>query len=239
MLGGLLYGLASASLSSQPGMGSVSALVVLVCLTLLVGLLGAAGVGLGVAATAGASERISAWSVAGAAAGGMIVGAAVKLLGLDAFSLLFGQTPGDITGAFEGALLGGAIGLAVWLGAGGPGSPSLRRGVAVAALAGATVGGVVPLLGGRLMGGSLDLLARSFPASRLRLDPIGDLFGEPGFGLVSQMVTGVLEGALFCACVTAAMLAGHRRGHAGASPNPPGGGPARGSPRVDLPRSVP
>ena len=38
-----------------------------------------------------------------------------------------------------------------------------------------------------MMGGSLDLLAQSFPASRLRLDQIGGLFGEPGFGPVSQM----------------------------------------------------
>ena len=45
------------------------------------------------------------------------------------------------------------------------------------------------------MGGSLDLLARSFPDSRLRLDPIGGLFGESGFGPISQVVTGGLEGA--------------------------------------------
>ena len=56
------------------------------------------------------------------------------------------------------------------------------------------------------MGGSLDLLARRFPDSRLRLDPIGALFNERGFGPVSQAVTGGLEGALFGACVVGAML---------------------------------
>ena len=57
------------------------------------------------------------------------------------------------------------------------------------------------------MGGSLDLLARSFPNSRLRLDQIGAVLGEPGFGLLSQAVTGALEGALFGGCIVAAMAA--------------------------------
>ena len=56
------------------------------------------------------------------------------------------------------------------------------------------------------MGGSLDLLAHSFPGSRLPLDHIGGLFGEQGFGLVSQIVTGALEGALFVGCIVGTML---------------------------------
>jgi hypothetical protein len=60
------------------------------------------------------------------------------------------------------------------------------------------------------MGGSLDLLARSFPDSRLRLDPVGQLLGEKGFGLVSQIVTGGLEGLLFGACIVGAMLIARR-----------------------------
>ena len=62
------------------------------------------------------------------------------------------------------------------------------------------------------MAGSLDLLARRFPESRLRLDPIGGLFGESGFGPVSRTITGALEGALFAACIVAAMLLARRRG---------------------------
>ncbi|WBY09362.1 hypothetical protein PIB19_08650 [Sphingomonas sp. 7/4-4] len=69
---------------------------------------------------------------------------------------------------------------------------------------------LVPLRGGRLMGGSLDLLARHFPASRLRLDQIGGLFGESGFGPVAQLVTGALEGGLFAACIAGAMLLARR-----------------------------
>jgi hypothetical protein len=61
------------------------------------------------------------------------------------------------------------------------------------------------------MGGSLALLAAHFPGSRLRLDRIGALFGESGFGPVTQAVTGALEGALFAGCVVAAMLLARRQ----------------------------
>jgi hypothetical protein len=61
------------------------------------------------------------------------------------------------------------------------------------------------------MGGSLDLLATTFPDSRLRIDQIGRLFGEDGFGPVSQIVTGGLEGALFAACVVGAIRLARRQ----------------------------
>jgi DNA-binding winged helix-turn-helix (wHTH) protein len=203
-IGGLFYGFAAASQPLQSGMGAISVLLVVVCLTMLVALIGAAGVAFGIAATGFGFGRPAQWSIAGGALGGLIVGAIVKLLGLDAFRLLLGQTPGDITGPLEGVLLGGAVGLGAWLA--NRGSRSLRRGAALAALAGGAAGIVIPLLGGRLMGGSLDSLASHFPASRLRLDRIGGLLGESGFGPISQAVTGGLEGALFGACVVGAMI---------------------------------
>jgi hypothetical protein len=58
--------------------------------------------------------------------------------------------------------------------------------------------------------GSLDLLARQMPGSRLRLDQISRLFGEASFGPVTQTVTSVLEGALFAAGVVAAMIVARR-----------------------------
>jgi hypothetical protein len=60
------------------------------------------------------------------------------------------------------------------------------------------------------MGGSLAVLADRFPDSRLSLDQIGALFGERGFGPVSQTVTAGLEGALFGACVAGAMILARR-----------------------------
>jgi hypothetical protein len=175
-------------------------LLVLMCVTMLIGLLGGAGVSFGIALADFAPGRLGQWKVLGGAAGGLIVGGLVKLLGVDTFNLLLGQTPGEITGAPEGALLGGAVGLAAWLANG-----ASLRGAAIAAAVGATAGVLIHLLGGRLMAGSLDLLSTSFPNSRLQLDQIGRIFGESEFGPISQAVAGSLEGALFAACVIGAM----------------------------------
>lgn len=210
VLGGLLYGFAGASQPLQPGLGAVSVLLVLLSVTTAVALVGGAGVGFGIAAAGLAPDRRPQWSIVGGAAGGLVVGAIVKLLGLDAFNLLFGRSPGDITGAAEGALLGGAVGLGAWLGSRGSVAPPFRRSIAAAALAGGTAGILIPLLGGRLMGGSLVSLARQFPDSRLRLDGIGSPFGESGFGLVSRIVTGCMEGALFGACIVGTMIIARR-----------------------------
>lgn len=210
IFGGLFYGFAMASPPLQAGIGAVSVLLVLICLTIALGLVGGAGVGFGTAAAAFASGRPWPWSVVGGAFGGLVVGAFVELLGRDAFNLLFGQAPSDITGAAEGALLGAAVGFGAWVGSRGAGTFSLRSGIVAAALAGGAAGVLIPLLGGRLMGGSLDLLARSFPDSRLRIDQLGSLFGEGEFGPVSQIVTSGVEGALFSAFVVAAMILARR-----------------------------
>lgn len=208
VIGGLFYGFSGASQPLAPGMGAISVLLVLLALTILVALIGAFGVAFGIAASMLLTRRLGPWAIAGGAIGGLIVGAFVKLLGLDAFTLLFGQSPGDITGAFEGFVLGGAVGLGAWV-AGR--REQLRYGTLLAALFGAIAGLAIPLLGGRLMGGSLALLAEHFPGSRLRLDRIAALFGESGFGPVTQAVTGALEGAVFAGCVVAAMLLASRQ----------------------------
>jgi DNA-binding winged helix-turn-helix (wHTH) protein len=208
IVGGLFYGFAGASEPLGPGMGAASVLLVLLWLTIMAALMGGAGVSFGIAASGLLRGRH--WMILGGAVGGLIVGGIVKLLGLDAFNLLFGRSPGDITGGTEGALLGAAVGFGAWLASRNAVSPPLRRSVAAAALAGGAAGILIPLMGGRLMGGSLDLLGRSFPASRLRLDQLAALFGETGFGLLSQTVTGALEGALFGGCVVGAMILGRR-----------------------------
>ena len=210
LLGGIFYGFAGASQPLGPGIGSASVLIVMVCLTVVAALAGALGVGLGLAASLLKSPHFGPWTVAGGAFGGLIVGAFGKLLGLDAFNLLLGQSPGDITGAAEGAVLGGAVGLGAWLAARDQREMPLRRSVFIAGAAGLAAGLIITLLGGRLMGGSLDLLARAFPNSQLRLDQIGALVGENGFGPISQTVTGGLEGLLFAACVVGAIIVGRR-----------------------------
>ncbi len=199
--GGLFY---SAFAVDGAG-GGASLLLVLICITVLIGLLGAAGVAFGIAA---AGDRGAMWTIVAGAFGGFVVGSLVKLIGVDAFSLLFGQTPGQITGGYEGGLLGAAIGLAAWL---ARSTPSFRRGVAYAAALGGAAGALIHVLGGRLMAGSLDQLAMHFPQSRVRFDQLGRLFGEDGFGPISQIVTGSIEGLLFVACVVGAMMIARRR----------------------------
>lgn len=210
IVGGLVYGFAAAIQPLDPGVGAVSILLVLLSLTIVVALIGAAGVAFGIAAAAVVSGRLGPSSVVGGAIGGLLVGAFVKLLGLDAFTLLVGQSPGDITGAAEGAVLGGAVGLGAWLGTMGS-RASLRQSFAAAAAASGFAGILIALLGGRLMGGSLALLGQHLPESRLRLDSIGALFGESGFGPLTQASSAAVEGALFGGCVAGAMLVARRQ----------------------------
>jgi hypothetical protein len=202
VIGGLFYGLAGASQPLHPGMGAVSVLLVLLWLTIAAALMGGAGVSFGIAAASLLRDR--RWIIGGGAFGGVIVGASAKLLGLDAFNLLLGRSPGDITGGMEGLILGGSVGLAAWLSC--RDGRSLRRRIVVAGLVGIAGGLLIILIGGTLMGGSLELLSSSFPDSRLRLDQIGALLGEEGFGPVSQLVTGGLESGLFASCVVGGMI---------------------------------
>jgi DNA-binding winged helix-turn-helix (wHTH) protein len=211
LLAGLVYGFIGASQPLQPATGAVSVLLVLVCLSIVAALIGGVGVGFGIAAAEFARRRRWPWSMIGGALGGLVVGALAKLLGIDAFNLLLGQSPGDITGAAEGAMLGGAIGLGAWLGQRGDETRSPVREIAAAGIAGGIAGMIIPWLGGRMMAGSLDLLAQNFSNSRLRLDQFGGLVGERGFGPVSQIVTGGLEGLLFGACIVGAMAIARRQ----------------------------
>lgn len=194
VFGGLLYGFAAAQGQSS---GAASVLIVILCLTVIMALTGGAGVGFGIAGARFLPGRGPAPIVLGAAAGGLITGGVVKLVGLDAFDLLFGHVPARMTGAGEGAVLGAATGLGVWLGLRG----SFRRGVVLAGLCGAFGGGLIAVAGGRLMLGSLVLLG-GFPGSRLRLD-------VPPAGVVASAV---LEGALFAGCILAAMRLGRLKG---------------------------
>jgi DNA-binding winged helix-turn-helix (wHTH) protein len=209
LIGGLLYGFAGAAQPLAPAVGAASMLLVLICVTILVAVVGGAGVAFGIAAGRSIGRGCTA-SVAGGAVGGLAIGAVVNLLGLDAFSLLLGRSPGDITGAPEGLVLGAAVGLGAWMGERIERRGSLVSGVAIAGLIGALAGWAIPLAGGRLMGGSLVALAQSFPASRLRLERLGALAGEPGFGVSSQAAAGALEGLLFASGIVGAMLIARR-----------------------------
>ena len=208
LIGGLIYGFAAASEPVQGGPGAISILLVLLCVTTLVGLIGAAGVSVGIATALFARPASLAWSIVGGGAGGLLVGAFGKLLGLDAFTLLVGRSPGDITGAGEGAVIGAAIGLAAGLALR---NGSVRRGAAIAGACGAAAGILILLLGGRLMLGSLELLAGGFPGSRLHLDEISRPFAEAHLDWAIHLLDAGVETALFAAGVVGAMMLARRR----------------------------
>ena len=84
------------------------------------------------------------------------------------------------------------------------------RPVVGAGVAAAVAGALIIVVGGHLMGGSLELVARSFADSRLQLDALGRLFGEVHFGHTTQVVLGSVEGLLFGSCVAGALVLARR-----------------------------
>lgn len=200
LIGGLIYGFAGAAQPVQAGPGAASVLIVMVCLTILIALLGGVGVAFGIAlATRAGDPR---WRILGGAAGGMVVGAIVKLLGIDAITLLFGRSPGNVTGALEGLALGAAVGLAAWLAT----RMALRRAIVAAGAIGGIAGIAIVASGGRMFAGSLMLLANAFPESRLTFGALTQVAGNT-FGPV---LTGAFEGGLFAACLIAAITLAER-----------------------------
>ena len=199
VLGGLAFGVAAASHAQQNGVGALSSLLVLVALATLLCLLGAAGVVGGIAATRLVAPRFTFAGLSGGAIGGLLVGALGKLVGQDAFLLLFGQAPSDFTGAFEGLLLGAAVGLADDLSR--RFAAGIQRNALLAAALGALAGLLVAVTGGQLFGGSLSLLAEVFPGARLHLDTLGQF---------AAGLTSTLEGAWFSLCLVGALVLARR-----------------------------
>lgn len=207
LVGGLFYGFGLAYApgpETSGGMGTASVLLVLISLCVIIGGVGGLGVSFGMTAANISTGGNKAWSVIGAAFGGLLIGGLAKLLGVDAFNLLFGRAPEGITGGLEGAVLGAAVALGAIFGGG---FETLHpRPVMMAGFAGAAAGILISIAGGCLMAGSLDLLARSFAGSQLQLDGLGHYFGEMHFGYVTQTVLSAFEGFLFGACVVGGIL---------------------------------
>lgn len=200
LLGGLAFGFAAAAQAQQRGVGAVSALLVLVALATLLALIGATGVVGGIAAVRLAARDFAFAGLAGGAAGGLLVGAFGKLVGHDAFLLLFGHAPTNITGALEGLLLGAAVGLSDDFDRRSGSDGHLRRTLLLAAGIGALAGLLIAVSGGQLLGGSLARLAEGFPDARLHLDPLGALLGP-----FAASVTKTLEAAWFSLCLAGAL----------------------------------
>ncbi|MDE2996585.1 MAG: winged helix-turn-helix domain-containing protein [Bacteroidota bacterium] len=209
LFGGLIYGFGLSS--PEAGIGTLSTLMVLVGLNVLVGLSGAFGVSAGLSGGSILSHNQASgvWMpIVGAMLGGLMIGALAKMLGLDAFNLLFGAAPSGMTGGMEGAILGAALALGIYIGdrrfsawsIARNWSPRLRNAVTGGFFC-AVAGALIPLLGGHLMGGSLQLVAESFDGSRIEMTSFAPLFGQMSLGMVSEMIMAGMEGLFFGACV--------------------------------------
>jgi hypothetical protein len=179
--------------------------VVLGFLGLVVGGLGAAGVGAGLAA---AEALVRSWrrlslGVFGALGGGS-VGALTHSVGRWTVQGLFGRDLSPVGGGFEGLVIGGAVGLAYALATpraeGGMATPRGKERFRVAlltGLAGAAAAAVLAATGSHLGAMSLDFMARSFPNALVSFDPLARLIGESTPGAVTRIVIGAGEGLLF------------------------------------------
>lgn len=176
--------------------------LVLVTLGFFIGAFGGLGVSAGMLSLAHVAYRHSKWwSVVGGIAGGALVGGSTKLLGVDTIRALFGQSPTGITGAFEGAVIGAGLSLGIVIA-----TILIRRSrswqrVLAAALGAMCAGVLLTVIGGNLFSASLEIVARMFANSQIRMDPLAPLFGEVHFGQTTQIVMGALEGLLFGAGV--------------------------------------
>jgi len=210
MLGGAVSGLAGGVVLGS-GLGiareatpleGAELVLVLVTLGFFIGAIGGLGVSFGMVSLSRLAYRHSKWwSVVGGAAGGAIVGGSTKLLGVDTVRALFGQTPAGITGAAEGAVMGACLSLGVVLAATLIKNSRPWHRVAAAAVGTMFAGALLTVVGGNLFSASLEIVARMFANSQIRMDPLAAMFGEVHFGRTTQVVMGALEGLLFGAGV--------------------------------------
>ena len=205
--GGAIAGLLG-GLVLRFGPGSTAGDGVVAMLPLLgtaIGGVAAAGVGAGLAAAEAAfrARRRLALALAGASSG-LAIGATAHFLGRLVLEGLFGRDLSPLTGAVEGLVLGGAVGLGYGLATptaeGGMATPQGLARVRVALLTGLACALAAGMLGwsGRFLGAmSLDFMAQSFPGSQVGLAPLARLLGEQEPGIVTRVAISVFEGLMF------------------------------------------
>ena len=203
LVGGVMLGSGLATARHAAPFEAISLMLVLASLGFFIGAIGGFGVSLGMISASLVTYRHSRWwSVVGGAVGGAIVGGSSKLLGVDTVRALFGQTPDGITGAFEGAVMGAGVSLgAILVAALFPRARPSQK-VLGASLGAMFAGVLLTVIGGNLFSGSLEIVARLFHDSQMRMDPLAPFFGEVHFGQTTQIILGAIEGLLFGAGVT-------------------------------------
>lgn len=194
---GLIYGMIAAT------SGGAQVLVLAAMIGAL-GLLAGAGLGAGMAAALTWRGRADGWVVAGTAIGGFAVGALGNLLGRESVGLLSGVSIANVTGPFEGVVLGTAAGLVAWTALAGC---ARRTVIAVCVLAGFGAAALIFFSGGTLLAGSLQAVADGLTGTQLNLAAIGVVIGEDG---LTRTVIGLTVGAeclIFILSIGAGLLA--------------------------------
>lgn len=201
-IGGMILSIGLSAARRSTVVDATELFMVLASLGSVIGVVGGLGVSFGMISAARVAYRHSRWwSLVGGATGGAFVGGSSKLLSVDTVEALFGQSPTGITGALEGAVIGlgvslGAVLIAVlW--------PRARvwQKVLGASLGAMCAGVLLTVIGGNLFSGSLEIVAKLFTNSQIRMEPLAPFFGEVHFGHTSQIISGAIEGFLFGAGV--------------------------------------
>lgn len=188
-------GLGGLILSAAPG--STAPLAIAPVLAVIgggCGALGGGGIGMGLFVADTSARAHGAFAqIAGAAAGGGIIGVSVQWLSMWALAALLGLNV-VIGGGLEGVLIGAAAGAGCALAAK---TTARWQGVcATAALCG--LAGLALGLGGHpLVGGTIHSIAMAADGSRAILAPLGRLIGEPDFGPLTRAIVAFGEAATF------------------------------------------
>jgi DNA-binding winged helix-turn-helix (wHTH) protein len=200
-LAGLIYGLIAAT-------GGGAQVLIMAAMIGALGLLAGAGLGAGMAAALTWRGRADGWVVGGTAIGGLAVGALGNLLGRESIGLLSGVSIANVTGPFEGVVLGTAAGLAAWAALAG-----CKRQTVIAAcgLAGVSAAGLIHVSGGTLLAGSLHVAEQGLPGTRLNIAEIGVLLGEAGLTRSALGLTLFAESVAFVLAIGAGLLAVRNR----------------------------
>jgi DNA-binding winged helix-turn-helix (wHTH) protein len=193
---GLIYGVIAAT-------GGGAQVLILAAMIGALGLLAGAGLGAGMAAALIWRRCADGWVVAGTAIGGLSVGALGNLLGRESVGLLSGVSIANVTGPFEGLVLGSAAGVVAWAALGGH---HWRIVTAVCLIAGAGAAALIFFSGGTLLVGSLQALSQGLSGTQLNLANIGMVVGEAGLTSKAIGLTVGAESQIFILSIGVSLL---------------------------------
>jgi DNA-binding winged helix-turn-helix (wHTH) protein len=198
LVGGVMLGLALAIARQAPAIEAASLMFVIISLGAFIGGIGGIGVSFGMVAASHITYRHSRWwAVIGGACGGAAVGGITNLLGVDIIRAVFGQNPSGITGALEGAVIGAGLSLGAVLATQLVKNSRPFQRVLGASLGAMCAGIILTIIGGNLFSGSLEVVARSFADSQIRLEPLAPYFGTDTFNHKRELIFGAIEGLMF------------------------------------------